>query len=260
MNKFLTLFAGLFISVNVLASEPSINETSISFPPNIKTLIELPGKKDSIEIFIPEETDNYNFFNKKGMYSKEQERRSHFSILNKYESLTPYVESIKTVEGGSILKLNIAKSAYNDLNITNEKGNYNVSYDYSYGYVTKVKLNIKIQSQFEFNYANGDMTKNDENITRTQKDYIKQKFRKELIALGYEEDKPFFSFLAEDNLNRNVYTKDKIIIKVIDDRHDSNYMDSINVYFENKEINENLKTIQDIKNDEKFKELQTMFK
>jgi len=65
---------------------------------------------------------------------------------------------------------------------------------------------------FEFNYANGDMTKNDENITRIQKDYIKQKFRKELIALGYEEDKPFFSFLAEDNLNRNVYTKDKSIM------------------------------------------------
>jgi len=36
------------------------------------------------------------------------------------------------------------------------------------------------------------------------------------------------------------------MIKVIDDGHDSNYMDSINVYFENKEVNDNLKTIQDI--------------
>lgn len=260
MKKFLTLFAGLFISVNVLASEPSINETSISFPPNIKTLIELPGKKDSMEIFIPEKTDTYKFFNKNGLYSKEFEKNSYFYIFNKYEYLTPYVESLKPVEGGSLLKLNIAKSAYNDLNITNEKDNYNVSYDYSYGYVTKIKLSIKVQSQFDFNYANGDMTQNDENITRTQKDYIKQKFRKELVVLGYEEDKPFFSFLSKENLNRNVYTKDNSIIKVIDEVNDNKYLNSVNVYFENKEINDNLNTIQDIKNDEKFKELQTMFK
>lgn len=241
--------------MNVLASEPSI-----SFPPNIKTLIELPGKKDSIEIFLPEKTDTYNFFNRKGMYSKEYDKISYFYSINKYDVLTPYIESIKPIDGGSILKLNIAKSAYNDLNITNEKGNYNVTYEYSYGYVTKVKLSIKVQSQFDFNYLNGDMTKNDENITRTQKDYIKQKFRKELVALGYEEDKPFFSFLSKENLNRNVYSKDNSIITVIDEGYDNKYLNAINVYFENKEINDNLKTIQDIKNDEKFKELQNMFK
>lgn len=241
--------------MNVLANEPAI-----SFPPNIKTLIELPGKKDSIEIFLPEKTDTYNFFNRKGMYSEEYEKISYFYSSNKYDVLTPYIESIKPIDGGSILKLNIIKSAYNDLNVTNEKGNYNVTYEYSYGYVTKVKLSIKVQSQFDFNYLNGDMTKNDENIIRTQKDYIKQKFRKELVALGYEEDKPFFSFLSKENLNRNVYTKDNSIIKVIDEGNDNKYLNSVNVYFENKEINDNLNTIQDIKNDEKFKELQTMFK
>lgn len=241
--------------MNILANEPAI-----SFPPNIKTLIELPGKKESIEIFIPEKTDTYKFFNKKGVYLEEYEKLSYFYNTNKYDVLTPYIVSIKPVDGGSILKLNIAKSAYNDLNITNEKGGYYVSYDYSYGYVTKVKLNIKVQSQFDFNYDNGDMTKNDENITRTQQDYIKQKFRKELVALGYEENKPFFSFLAEENPKINVYTKDNSIIKVMNEGYENKYTNSITVYFENKDINDNLKNIQDIKNDEKFKELQTMFK
>jgi hypothetical protein len=241
--------------MNVLA-----NELAISFPPNIKTLIELPGKKESIEIFIPEKTDTYNFFNKTGMYSKEYEKKAYFSSLNKYSELTPYVESIKPVESGSILKLNIAKSAYNDFNITNEKGSYNVSYDYSYGYVIKVKLDIIVQSEYEFDYANGNLKENEENITRTQKSYVKEKFRTELLALGYEEDTPFFSFLAKENSNRRIYVKDKSIIKVLDEGYESKYMNAITVYFENKDINDNLKTIQDIKNDEKFKELQTIFK
>lgn len=241
--------------MNVLANDPSI-----SFPPNIKTLIELPGKKDSIEIFIPEKTDTYNFFNKKSLYSKEFEKNSYFSIFNKYEDLTPYIESLKPVEGGSVLKLNISKSAYNDLNISNEKGNYNLSYDYSYGYVTSVKLDIIIQSEFEYDYVSGHLKEYDKDITRTQKDYIKEKFRKELVALGYEEDTPFFSFLAKENSNRRIYVKDKSIIKVFDENYDSKYRNSITVYFENKEVNDNLNTIQDIKNDEKFKELQTMFK
>lgn len=101
--------------------------------------------------------------------------------------------------------------------------------------MTKVKLNIKVQSQFDFNYDNGDMTKNDENITRTQQDYIKQKFRKELVALGYEENKPFFSFLAEENPKINVYTKDNSIIKVMNEGYENKYTNSITVYFENKD-------------------------
>lgn len=244
--------------MNVLANEAT-NETVVSFPPNIKTLIELPGEKDSIEIFLPEKTDSYEFFNRLGIYSEEYEKPSYFYSAHKYAILKPYIESIKPVKDGSMLKLNIKTAAYNDLNVTNEKGSYTVSYDYAYGYVIKVKLNIKVQSEFDFNYANGDMSKNDKNITKTQKDYIKKTFRKELVALGYTEDKPFLSFLADENLDRNVYNKDKSIVKVLDEG-DNKYSNSITVYFEDKDINDNLNTIQNIKNDKKFTELQSMFK
>lgn len=176
------------------------------------------------------------------------------------EILQRDVVSLQPVEGGSLLKLNIMHSTFNDLSVTNEKSNYMVAYDYSYGYVTKVKLDIIVQSAYEFDYANGNLKENEENITRTQKSYVKEKFRTELLALGYEEDTPFFSFLAKENSNRRIYVKDKSIIKVLDEGYESKYMNAITVYFENKDINDNLRTIQDIKNDEKFKELQTMFK
>lgn len=253
---FMFMFMLMVMSLTAMASEPDLQ-----LPPNIKSLIELPGKHDAIGIFIPAETDANDFFNKTGLYA---DKKFDFLVMNtEYLDVQKTVQNLKKVDGGSLLTLNIENASIEGLKIYNKAKTYYVSYDYAYGYVYKVKLGIIVKTALDYVLKNS-VVNNYEQTTEIQKEYIKEKFKDYLITAGYKEDKPFLEIFSTPNEKEQVYLKYKSIVKINDNSDSGLFSRVIEVSFESKDVNDNLEKIKAEKNlklnEEKYKELNNVFK
>lgn len=184
-------------------------EQNIKFPEKLNTLINLPGKKDSIEIPIPKRT--YKDLTYSLDYSTNLSKISNDLISFKDTNKDTVIATVKTT------------GTSNTIYIKDDDSNYTYSYKIGNGYLlnTDVEIYLKEDRYIE-PYS-------------VRLDYLVEKMDKYFIANGFKDKTPFFTFKDKK------YEKDDVIVFL--NRNDLFRGASLSITATKKEIEDNKDSI-----------------
>lgn len=183
--------------------------TSATFPEKLNKLINLPGKKDSIEIPIPKKI--YKDLTYSLDYSTNLSKISNDLISFKDTNKNTVIATVKTT------------GTSNTIYIKDEDSNYTYSYKIGNGYLldTGVEIYLKEDRYIE-PYS-------------VRLDYLVDKMDKYFIANGFKDKTPLFTFKDKK------YEKDDVIVFLA--RHDLFRGASLSITATKKEIEDNRDSI-----------------